>query len=68
MIDSGASHSFVTEFVVKSHYYLVDYTEPMSIYLATGSEVILDSICTIPTVFCDMGGHVINKYITSCIM
>ena len=35
----------------------------MSIHLATGSEVVLDSLCTVPIVFCDIGGHGITQYV-----
>ena len=57
MVDSGASHSFVTEFGVKSHESLVDSIELISIRLDTGSEVVSDSMCTIYIVFCSIGGH-----------
>ena len=50
-MDSGASYSFVAESVVKPHKWLGDSTEHMSIHLATGSEVVLDSMCTVPIVF-----------------
>ena len=37
-------------------------TEPMSICLATGNKLVLDLICTIPIVFCDIVGHAITQY------
>ena len=40
----------------------------MSICLATGSEVVLDLMCTVPIVFCDVGGYAINQYFTYHIM
>ena len=60
MIYSSTLHSFVTEYVVKSHWWLVANTEPMSIHLATGSEVVSDSLCTVPIVFYNMSGHAIT--------
>ena len=62
MIDSGASHSFIAESVVKSHLWLVDSIELMSIRLATSSEVVLDLMYTVLLVFCDVGGHAITQY------
>ena len=35
----------------------MDITELISIRLATGSEVGLDSICSVPIVFYDFSGH-----------
>ena len=40
LIDSGASHSFVGESVVKVHWWLVASTEVISFCLATASEVV----------------------------
>ena len=40
----------------------------MSIYLATGSEAVLDLMCTVPIVFCDVGGYAITQYSTYHIM
>ena len=40
----------------------MDSIEPISICLATGSEVISDSMCTIPMIFCDVGGHAIKQH------
>ena len=64
MLDSGASHSFITESVVKSYKLLVDSTKTMSIYLAMGSKVILDSIYTVSIVFCDATIHSITQHVT----
>ena len=63
MIDSGASFSFVALFVVKSHEWLVDIIELMSIHLATGIEIFLDSMYSVPLVFCDISGHTITQYL-----
>ena len=41
----------------------MDSIEPIYIHLATGSEVVLDSLCTVPIVFCDIGGHGITQYV-----
>ena len=38
----------------------MDNTEPMSIHLATGSEDVLDLICTVLIVFFDIGGHAVT--------
>ena len=62
VIDSGASHSFATESVVKSHYWLMDSIEQISIHLAAGSKVVSDLMCTIPIVLCDISGHVLTQY------
>ena len=51
VIDSGAFDSFVAEPLLKSNYWLVASTEPVSIWLATGSDNVSDLICTIPIVF-----------------
>ena len=51
MIDSSASHSFVTESVVKLHYWLENSTEPMSIHLTTASEVVSDFMCAVSKCF-----------------
>ena len=59
MLDSGALHSYFAESVVKSHYWLVDSTEAMSICLATGSEVVSNLIYTVSIVLCDISGHTI---------
>ena len=64
MLDSGASHLFVTESMVKSHKWLAAITEVMSIHLATGIQAVLDSMCTIPKVFCDTGRQAITQHIT----
>ena len=37
--------------------------ELISIRLATGSEVISDSMYNIPTIFCDVGGHAIKQQV-----
>ena len=68
MIDSGASHTFVAESVVESHSWLVASIEPKSSLLATGSEIVSDLICTVPIVFCDIGGHAVTQHITCYIM
>ena len=49
--------------MVKSHYWLVDYIEPMFICLAIGGEVVSDLMYTVPIVFCDIGGHAIKQYV-----
>ena len=40
----------------------------MSIFLAIGSKVVLDSIYTVLIVFCNAGAHAIAKHITCWIM
>ena len=40
----------------------------MSICLATGNEVVLDSIFSVPTVFCKVGGHAITSHITCLVI
>ena len=40
----------------------------MSIHLTTSSEVVLDSMCTVPILFCDVSGNVTTEYITCQIM
>ena len=62
MIDSGASHYFIAKPMVKSHKRLLDSIEPMSIRLATSSEVVLDLMCTVLIVFCDISGHAITQH------
>ena len=57
MLDSGSSYSFITESVVKLHWWLRDSMEQMSIYFPTGGEVISDSPCFVSIAFCDAGGH-----------
>ena len=64
MIGSGASHLFVSESVVKSHYWLVDSTDPMSIRLATSSEIVSHLMSTVPIVFYDLNGDAITQHIT----
>ena len=64
MLDSGTSYSFFTKSVVISHYWLVNNTEAMSIFLNTSSKVILGLMYTIPIVFCNIGGHDITQYVT----
>ena len=51
VLASGASHSFVTESVVKPHKLLMDSIEPMSICLVIGSKVVSHSISYVPIVF-----------------
>ena len=63
MWDCGKSYSFVTKSMLKSNKWLMDSTELISIHLTTGSEVVLDSICTVPIVFCDSSGHAISYHI-----
>ena len=58
IIDSGESHSFATELVVKSFCCLVHSTAPISIHFAISSEVVLDLMCTVTTVFYDVCGPV----------
>ena len=41
----------------------MDNTERLSINLDTGSEAVLDSICSVPIVFYDAGGHAITLYV-----
>ena len=41
----------------------MDSIQPMSIRLDTGSEVVLDFLCTIPKVVCDIGGHTITLHV-----
>ena len=60
MINNGASYSFIAESVVKSHWWLMDYTGPMSIFLATRSEVVSNSLCNAFIVFCDVIKHAIT--------
>ena len=60
MLDSEASHSFVTESMAKAHWWLVDSTELIPIRLAPGSEVVLYLMCTVPIVFCDFDRHAIT--------
>ena len=43
-------------------------TELMSISLATGGEVVLDLMYTVPIVFCDVSGHAIIYHITNKII
>ena len=64
MLDSNASYSFITEFLVKSHFWLIDSTELLSIRLATGSEVILSSMYNILEVFYYVGRHAITQCTT----
>ena len=44
----------------------MDSIEPISICLATGSEVVLDLMCTVPIVFCDVVGHAITNIYVPC--
>ena len=46
----------------------MDIIELISIYLATGGEVVLDSMCAAPIVFYDIGRHIVTQHITCCIM
>ena len=46
----------------------MDSTETTSIRLARGSEVVLDSMCTVSLVLCDVGGHEIIQNVTCWIM
>ena len=42
----------------------MDSTFQISIFLATGSEVVLDLMCFVPIVFCNVGGFAITKHVT----
>ena len=41
----------------------MDSIETVYIHLATGSEVVSDSMCIVPIVFCDIGGHAITQHV-----
>ena len=41
----------------------MDSIKQMSICLDTDNEVVLDSMCTVPIVFCDVGRHAIGLHI-----
>ena len=45
--------------MAKSHKWLMDNIDQMSIQLAAGSRVVLDSIYTVPIVFCSVSGYAI---------
>ena len=47
---------------------MVDSAKPVSICLATGTEVYLNLICTIPTVFCNINGYAITQHAAYWIM
>ena len=40
----------------------VDNIELMFIHLATGSEAVFDSMCTVPPIFHNTGGYFIAQY------
>ena len=42
----------------------MDSIEPISICLAIGSKAVLDSMCSIPIVFCEIGSHAITQHVT----
>ena len=46
----------------------MDSIELMFIHLDTSNEVILNLMCTVPTVFYDIGRHAITQYIPHQIM
>ena len=47
MINSGMSHSFIVESMVKSHKWNIDSIKPISIGFAISSEDISESMCTV---------------------
>ena len=46
----------------------MENAEPISIRLATGSKVVLDSMCTVPIIFCKVNGYAITQHLTCWIM
>ena len=41
----------------------MDNIELMSIHLDIDSKVVLDSMFTVPIVFCNVGGHAVTQHI-----
>ena len=46
----------------------MDSTVAMSIHLVMGSEVVLDSIHSVPIVSCDAGGYATTYHVTCGVM
>ena len=59
LINSGASHLFVIEFMVKLHYWFIESTELTSIHFDTGCEVVLDLMYIVTIVLCGIGWYAI---------
>ena len=60
LVDSGATHSFISEQLVSTHGLAVSQGQSMSVTLADGSSIEATEICVVPLVFCSGSGRAVS--------